>query len=248
MDRIVRSLAFIEDRLGERFEAGDVAAAAGLSPWHYARVFQALTGETVMGYVRKRRLTEAARRLADGDTVRLIELALDSGFESQAAFTIDEVLRGEDVTVLGVTDQVAGQIIIDFENPAASQLGLIQVNARTFATDNENRNRAIRNEVLDVSEFEFISFAPTSLENLPEQVAFGDEVSFVIVGDLTIRHVTREVRFTATLLFESAERVQGRASATIQRADFELTIPQVPAVASVSESVGLALDFVAVAQ
>ena len=40
-----------------------------------------------MGYVRKRRLTEAAQRLAGGDPVRLIELALDSGFESQAAFT-----------------------------------------------------------------------------------------------------------------------------------------------------------------
>ena len=87
MDRLLRSLRFIEDHLDEPFEATDVAAAASLSPWHFARIFQALTGDTVMGYVRRRRLTEAAQRLADGDPVRLIELALDSGFESQAAFT-----------------------------------------------------------------------------------------------------------------------------------------------------------------
>lgn len=87
MDRLVASLRFIEDNLGEPFAVADVAAAAGLSVWHAARVFHALTGDTVMGYVRKRRLTEAARRLAEGDRVRLIELALDSGFESQAAFT-----------------------------------------------------------------------------------------------------------------------------------------------------------------
>jgi AraC family transcriptional regulator len=40
-----------------------------------------------MGYARKRRLSEAAHKLANGGSHRLIDLALESGFESQAAFT-----------------------------------------------------------------------------------------------------------------------------------------------------------------
>jgi hypothetical protein len=40
----------------------------------------------------------------------------------------------------------------------------------------------------------------------------------------------------------------GLASTTILRADFDLTIPQVPAVAGVSEAVLLEIDFVAIAQ
>ncbi|MFN3374412.1 MAG: YceI family protein, partial [Chloroflexus sp.] len=60
---------------------------------------------------------------------------------SEARFLIDEVLRGQPVTVVGVTNQVAGQIALDPNVPTAAQVGVIQINARTFATDNEFRNR-----------------------------------------------------------------------------------------------------------
>ena len=86
-DRLLDGVAFIEANLTERFALVDVAAAAGVSPYHYCRIFQGLTGDSVMGYARKRRLSEAALRLANGTPVRLIDLALDSGFESQAALT-----------------------------------------------------------------------------------------------------------------------------------------------------------------
>jgi len=90
-ERFLRGVDFIESHLAERFALAEVAAAAGVSPYHYARMFQALTGDTVMGYARKRRLSEAAHKLADGNSpdrgLRLIDLALESGFESQAAFT-----------------------------------------------------------------------------------------------------------------------------------------------------------------
>lgn len=69
--------------------------------------------------------------------------------ESQARFIIDEVLRGAPVTVVGATDQVAGQIAVDPANPAATQVGQILVNARTLATDNDFRNRAIKNQILN---------------------------------------------------------------------------------------------------
>lgn len=69
--------------------------------------------------------------------------------ESQARFIIDEVLRGAPVTVVGATDQVAGQIAIDVANPGATQVGQILVNARTLATDNDFRNRAIKNQILN---------------------------------------------------------------------------------------------------
>jgi len=85
--RFLQGVEFIEAHLAEPFALAEVAAAAGVSPWHYARMFQALTGETVMGYARKRRLSEAAHKLANGGSSRLIDLALESGFESQAGFT-----------------------------------------------------------------------------------------------------------------------------------------------------------------
>lgn len=86
LDRIQRALAFIEAHLFERPPLEAVAARAGTSPWHFHRVFVALTGETPASYTWKRQLAEICRRLVESDRP-LVEIALDCGFESQASFT-----------------------------------------------------------------------------------------------------------------------------------------------------------------
>ncbi len=84
--RIQRGLGFLEAHLFERPSLAAVAAAAGVSAWHFHRVFTALTGETPGSYVRKRQTAEICRRLVD-QAESLVELALAAGFESQATFT-----------------------------------------------------------------------------------------------------------------------------------------------------------------
>jgi len=44
---------------------------------------------------------------------------------------------------------------------------------------------------------------------------------------------------------DAADQLSGTATTTVQRADFELVIPNVPSVANVSESVTVEIDFVA---
>jgi polyisoprenoid-binding protein YceI len=74
----------------------------------------------------------------------------------------------------------------------------------------------------------------------------GQPFSFTITGDLTIRDITRSVTFNVTVTPESQDRLTGTASAAINRADYQLTIPSVPRVAGVSEQVTLELEFTAV--
>ncbi len=163
--------------------------------------------------------------------------------ESSVSFTLNEELRGADATVVGSTNQVAGEIVVDFENPSASLLGDIVVNARTFATDSNNRNRAIRGVILNTDTFEFITFSPTSIDGLPTEPT--DEITFTVTGDLTIRDVTRPVRFEVQVS-GSSDRIEGSARSTVNRSDFDLIIPNVPFVANVDEEVTLTIDFVAV--
>lgn len=168
--------------------------------------------------------------------------------ESEARFNIDEDLRGNRITVVGVTDQVAGDIIVDYVNPAGSQVGTIRVNMRTLATDNMFRNQALRAQILQSSqdEFEFADFVPTALEGMPDgPVAAGDTLTFQITGDLTIRNVTRTVTFEATVTVDSDSRITGLATAEVLYADFNLTIPEVPGVANISDEVIIEIDFVA---
>ena len=61
---------------------------------------------------------------------------------SQARFTIDEVLNGSPKTVVGSTDQVAGQIAVTPTAPGTAQVGTIQIDARTLTTDSDQRNQA----------------------------------------------------------------------------------------------------------
>src|SRR6185436_15591004 len=94
--------------------------------------------------------------------------------ESEVRFLIDEVLRGEPVTVVGRTDQVAGLIAVDPTNPTNTTIGTIRVNARTLVTDSDQRNRALNNRILQTDQFEFIEFTPSEIQGLPEQVTLGE--------------------------------------------------------------------------
>jgi len=167
--------------------------------------------------------------------------------ESEVSFTIEEVLGGQDTTVIGRTDEVAGDILVNLSNPALSEVGQIRINARTLRTDNSRRDGAIGRFILQSSqdEYEFIEFMPTAITNIAEAVAVGDELEFQIVGDLSISGVTREVTFDVTASYADEDQISGSAETTVLYPDFDLTIPSVPNVASVDEDVILRIDFLA---
>lgn len=97
-DPLALAVAHIERHLDAsldtRLSVGALAAAAGLSQFHFSRLFAARMGESVMAHVRRRRLLRAAARIGENPgtdlglaTPALVDLAFDCGFESQEAFT-----------------------------------------------------------------------------------------------------------------------------------------------------------------
>jgi polyisoprenoid-binding protein YceI len=179
---------------------------------------------------------------SDESTTLLFEIV---SAESEARFIIDEVLNGTPTTVVGTTDQVAGQLAVDTTAVENTQIGIIQINARTLATDSDMRNRAISNRILYTDEYEYITFTPTAIIGLPESVNVGDALTFQVTGDLTIRDVTQQVAFDMQVTAVAEDRLEGLATTTIEYADFGITIPNVPSVTGVSDTVSLELDFAA---
>ncbi len=84
--RILKAIQYIETYLNDDLSLAKVSQAACYSHYHFLRIFQAVTGITAGTYIRRRRLTQAAEALLKEDT-RIIEIALDAGFDSQAAFS-----------------------------------------------------------------------------------------------------------------------------------------------------------------
>lgn len=85
LERIQQGVDHIEARLEQRITLARVARAAGMSQWHFQRIFRSLTGDTLKGYIRARRLANALERLRDTDQ-RVLDVAVSAGFESQESF------------------------------------------------------------------------------------------------------------------------------------------------------------------
>src|ERR1700757_2371760 len=81
-----KALWFIESHLADELTLDGIAGVAGISRFHMVRAFAAATGLPVMRYVRARRLSEAARALANG-APDILKLALDADYGSHEAFT-----------------------------------------------------------------------------------------------------------------------------------------------------------------
>lgn len=168
--------------------------------------------------------------------------------QSEASFTLNEVLRGSPQTVVGTTREVAGQIELNPDEPSSVAFSQIVVNARTFSTDSKVRDRAIRGPIILNSasdEFELITFDVTSVEGLDQPVALGEAVDFTLVGDLTIRGVTKPAEFSAIATLVDENTIEGMATTEVLRSDFEIGIPSVASVADVTDEVVLQFDFVA---
>lgn len=83
---VQKAIWYIESHSGREMTLGDVANGVGVSQYHLSRAFALATGHSIMRYLRGRRLSQAARRLAQG-APDILELALDAGYGSHEAFT-----------------------------------------------------------------------------------------------------------------------------------------------------------------
>jgi AraC family transcriptional regulator len=84
--RVNRVIDHIRERLAEPLTLAELARVAAFSPFHFHRVFRAITGETLFGFIQRLRVERAAAALLGRREVSVLEIALDHGFGSAATF------------------------------------------------------------------------------------------------------------------------------------------------------------------
>jgi AraC family transcriptional regulator len=84
--RMTRVLEFIDAHLGEPIGLADMAQSAGLTRMHFAAQFRQASGLRPHEYLLRRRIEHAQSLLADSRH-NVLDIALASGFRSQAHFT-----------------------------------------------------------------------------------------------------------------------------------------------------------------
>lgn len=83
--RVTRTVRMIETAHGKSLTLVALAREARLSPFHYLRIFESLTGVTPHQHIVRTRLRGAAVRLL-GSGARVLDIALDAGFGDVSNF------------------------------------------------------------------------------------------------------------------------------------------------------------------
>lgn len=84
-ERILKVLIYIQNNLDRELSLEELAATAFFSPYHFHRIFSAITNESIKSYVRRLRLERATRDLAYSD-LTLVQISERAGYDTQQSF------------------------------------------------------------------------------------------------------------------------------------------------------------------
>lgn len=164
--------------------------------------------------------TASASASADAGPVSLESLAGDWAVSdgSQAGYRVDEVLNGQNVTVVGRTTDVTGTVTMTGSELVAAE---VTVSMTAITTDNSSRDRQFA-EILSTSAHPASTFVLTYPVDIS---AITDGVATVeATGELTIAGVTQPV--TASLNAQTtADGVEVAGSIPVTFSDYHVTAP-----------------------
>lgn len=165
--------------------------------------------------------------------------------QSEVRYEVNEtIFQGNRLnTAIGRTKGIAGDIAMNMAQPSKSQMGPIVINVSQFQSDESRRDNFIRRSYLQSTQYPTATFVTKSIDGLPAQIKVGDQVSFTIGGDLTVKQTTKPVTWQVTLKLENNQLV-GSASTQITMSEFGVGPIQIPLL-STEDAVKLVFDFVA---
>ncbi len=173
---------------------------------------------------------------------------------SEASYTVEEeFLSGAvdklgkilgDFTAIGTTTEVAGQLTLSVEGAPAVAGGDFTVDIQSLSSDDDRRDKRIRERYLESDTYPVAAFTITSVDGMPGTYEEGAEITFTMTGDLTIREETKSVTFdvTATL---NGDTLTGVATAQILMTDYGFDPPSIAGFLEASDEVLITITFTA---
>lgn len=86
LHRVDKAIRFMESNLSAQVDLESAAREAGFSPFHFHRIFTAITGETPQIFLTRLRLERAANILIKSPAISITEIAFTCGYSSASAF------------------------------------------------------------------------------------------------------------------------------------------------------------------
>jgi len=169
------------------------------------------------------------------------------GEESEARYRAQEELASIGAAeAVGRTNAFIGSILFDEAGLPLACSGFA-VDMRTLVSDNARRDNYLYTNTLETGTFPLATFILTEVEGLDGPLPDGEETNFTLVGNLTIKDVTRLVAWEATVI-RDGDRLTGSATTEFDMPEYEIEPPVVGPVVAIDETVVLEVDITANAQ
>lgn len=178
--------------------------------------------------------------------------------ESKASYLVDEEFFAGALSKLGIaagladvigsTQEIEGRLTLNLDDLSAP-LGenTFTVRMNTFTTDQKDRDKWIRENGPRFNDYPLATFTATSIEGAPAAYNEGDEVSFKLSGDLTIREITRPVTFDVTATLRG-DTLTGVATTRLKMSDFGIEPPNFANTLTVADEFGIEVQITAKAE
>ena len=146
---------------------------------------------------------------------------------------------------VGTTQAIEGQLQLDLSD-LGNALGenSFKVMMNTFVTDQSFRDNWIRDNGPRFNDYPEAIFNATAIEGAPAAYNEGDEVSFKLSGDITIREVTQPVTFDVTASL-TGDTLTGVATTRLLMSDFGIEPPSFANTLTVADEFGIEVKFTA---
>ena len=141
---------------------------------------------------------------------------------------------------IGSTKNFTGTIVARSDGTIVASDSKLQVDLSTLKSDEGQRENFIKQNTLQTNRYRYATFVPTAIEGLSLPPKDGP-VSFKLIGDLTLRNVTKQVTWDVTGTVSGNEPT-GTATTSFTWDYFNLSKPSVFTVLSVEDTVKLELS------
>jgi polyisoprenoid-binding protein YceI len=146
---------------------------------------------------------------------------------------------------VGATQELEGRLQLNLADlRAALGENNFTVKLNTLATDQSLRDQWIRENGPTFNQYPLAIFQASAIEGAPAEYTEGQAASFKLVGDITIREITKPATFdvTATL---TGDTLTGQATTRLKMSDFGIDPPNFANTLTVADEFGIEVQFTA---
>jgi polyisoprenoid-binding protein YceI len=174
------------------------------------------------------------------DTLTLV-LAAEG---NEARYRVREQLANLDFPndAVGATSAITGQLVFDAQGRVVPGASKFVIDVTTLKSDQQRRDGYLQRRTLETEQYPTVTLAATAVRGMPWPLPVSGAFSFELEADLTIKSVTRTVRWQVSATAENGG-FSGAAATSFPFEAFELEQPRVSIVLSVNNEIKLEYDF-----